>query len=267
MAVVRLGLGSNKGNTSRARRSRPIRRFRLPARGAAPQRRAVEPNGAGLSRRTSPSGSSFRPPALPTPGQALMEPPTTPCAKALKAARLFQKTEKPTTIDRKSLVSKRQMSWWDSAAVQIAGGASSPERGMRVLVRGRNHARADMKDVDKWRDAACDAFLEPGAAKTPRMPHLELPETVPVCRSPCHFSRKYGKVSPWSGRSPRGAVRLEPLLKPDAVPRCGTILADGAPLSARERANAEARAACWRAARSQLVQGLAAHWRDAAAAV
>lgn len=193
----------------------------------------------------------------------MIEQPNTPVAQTIKAARLFNNSSSDTKKRIDKAADKFQTSWWDSAAISIA--ASSPSKG--ILVRGRNHARAEMKSVSAWREAACDAFV--GGATNAATLSLSIstpPEPLQEqCHSPCHFARKYGKQvgTPRTG-TPR-AVRLEPLFKASELPHCGTIFADGAPRHSRERANAEARAACWRAAREKMAREVAESPRAAAA--
>ena len=89
-----------------------------------------------------------------------MDAPSTPCSRTLKAARLLFSKDTPanrTNLRINKVKEATHTSWWDSAAVQIT--ASSPAKGICVLARGRNHARADVRDVAKWRDAAFDQFL------------------------------------------------------------------------------------------------------------
>ena len=184
-----------------------------------------------------------------------MNAPKTPSTStAVKAGRLFEKST-PSTISSSSRLNPiariqggGKLSWWDSAAAGIT--ASSPDRGVRVLARGRVHAQVDMKQQKKYYDAECDRFV---GNSPPRKLHLKgLSESPDVCHSPCTLLSKYGR-RPFV--SPR---RLEPLRTPRelaATSRYQTSTSD------RERANAEARQACWAAqlhAMSAATRGLVA---------
>ena len=168
-----------------------------------------------------------------------------PCMKAVKEGRAF--SEEATSKHAISLFGKQsgsrvlqrsQMSWRDSAALGIV--ASSADSGIRVMARGRNHARQELKDIQVWRDAEIDKFVASPPTRRPPPP-IAVPMDVsqPVCHSPCHFSRKYGKEPFLSPRA-----RLQPL-EHDKLYN-GTIKCDAPPRRGREKANAEARAACWR---------------------
>ena len=195
-----------------------------------------------------------------------MEVPTTPTMRTLKAARLFSQeaprapTKALSRRTRASVDKGGQLSWWDSAALGMVAGEG--ENSLRVLARGRNHGRQDVKDVQTWRDAEVAKFL----ATTPEaVPRLKIPmdTSTPVCYSPCHFARKYGKRDFLSPR-----VRLDPLPRTHDPVCCGTIVADGTPRTGgRENANVEARRLCWQSARAQMVRDVAMLGHDAAAAV
>ena len=130
----------------------------------------------------------------------------------------------------------KQASWWDSAAVAIKqtatmadihmGEASRAYRksdsSLRNLMRGRNHAAADMKGVEKWKDQAIDEFVgrDPAVREAePPPPHI-----VP---SPNHFDRLYGVP-----RKPLPSLRLEARTR---------LNADSQASQAREVATLEAR--------------------------
>jgi len=161
------------------------------------------------------------------------------------------------------------MSWWDSAAVAVAGGGTSADSGLRLHTRGRNHARADIKDAEKIWNLEWERFVgnDQPAPQSPtvKVPPLQLPDPAAPCLSPCHFEKRYGGRSFVAGKaflSPR--ARLSPRLAPIAP----------STLSQREKVNAEARQACWGGertdlvARTALMQDFAASSRwDAAAAV
>ena len=176
-----------------------------------------------------------------------MELPTTPCMKAVKEGRAFgEEAMSKHTISLfgkqsgSRIMQRSQLSWWDSAALGIV--ASSADSGIRVMARGRNHARQELKDIQSWRDAEIDKFVASPTRRPPPPPPISVPMDVsqPVCHSPCHFSRKYGK-EPYL--SPRACLRP---LQHDKLYN-GTIKCDAAPpRKGREKANAEARAACWR---------------------
>ena len=116
----------------------------------------------------------------------------------------------------KSRLSRNQTSWWDSAALAITeraakadiamvAAAAAAKRGnaevhsartmaedQRVLARGRNHARAEIARVEKWRDDAFAGFL---GEKRPEPPTLGYAEQMPSEEksfSPGHFDRLYG---------------------------------------------------------------------------
>ena len=109
----------------------------------------------------------------------------------------------------------KQASWWDSAAAAVSqsavaadvhmGEASRAYRtsdsSLRTLLRARNHAQADKKQVDTWKDEAIDRFVggrDPSKkSKEPEPP----PHLVP---SPNHFERAYGVP-----RKPLPALRME----------------------------------------------------------
>ena len=67
-------------------------------------------------------------------------------------------------------------------------------------MRGRNHALADRKGVDTWKNEAIDRFVghDPGLPNKPEPPP---PHLVP---SPNHFERQYGVP-----RKPLPALRME----------------------------------------------------------
>ena len=190
-----------------------------------------------------------------------MDAPKTPSTStAVKAGRLFS-VEKltPTTTTNSSRLNavsrvqgKGKLSLWDSAAVGMAAG--SPERGLRTGIRGRVHAQVDMKKQAAFFDREFDRFLGNGSPKV----QATITETAPeVCHSPCHFLSKYGR-KPFV--SPR---RLEPLRTPRELSAAATA-SGGTQTWSRERANAEARQACWAA---QLAVGAATRGLVAAAAV
>ena len=180
--------------------------------------------------------------------------PTTTAAKALKMARIFVSNPAPPPKPAKQRTGKSVMTWWDSAAINMAsGGAASPDR---LLARARNHANANVKNFNEWRDQEMAKFIGT-SPKKPKL-RLEWKETEPKCWSPDHFSRKYGKRA---FESPRRNVALDPL--PHAAV-LGTIAQDALPLSARERATQAARQSCWRAA---ALVDVAQVGRDAAAAL
>ena len=142
---------------------------------------------------------------------------------------------KPRRTKWRSRLAK-QASWWDSAAVAIKqtatmadihmGEASRAYRksdsSLRNLMRGRNHAAADMKGVEKWKDQAIDEFVgrDPAVREAePPPPHI-----VP---SPNHFDRLYGVP-----RKPLPSLRLEARTR---------LNADSQASQAREVATLEAR--------------------------
>ena len=103
---------------------------------------------------------------------------------------------------------------------------------MRNLVRGRNHARADMCAVQEWKDQAVDSFLgrSPVVRQSKRHePGLGGPRDDGVPRhSPGHFERKYGR------RTTSSVSKALPPLR-----QAHSKLADAA--QQREARNAEAR--------------------------
>lgn len=111
----------------------------------------------------------------------------------------------------RSKLERQRTSWWDSASIGVAQGmeegGQQPEQQhaslaalsransqgqLRTLARGRNHARAEARNIDAWRDAAVDGFLER------RPPHQETVEEQADAEpesatnfSPGHFDRHY----------------------------------------------------------------------------
>jgi hypothetical protein len=99
----------------------------------------------------------------------------------------------------------RQATWWDSAALAItekartaelhlgeasrAAAKSARDSSLRTLLRARNHAKADVKEVEQWRNAAMDKFL--GNEKVPAAAPPAPPQR-PEPPSPDHFERLYG---------------------------------------------------------------------------
>ena len=127
-----------------------------------------------------------------------------------------------------------------------------------------HHARRELKNIDQWRDAALEEFLQKNSLPPPDKRPTMLPLTQITHHSPNHFARKYGS-RPWP--SPR-TPKLDPLHDKPPAP-CGTILSDAPPLPGRAASNAEARAACWRVEhlRSMAMEDAAMMRSDAAAAL
>lgn len=112
---------------------------------------------------------------------------------------------------------KQQTSWWDSAALAVAEKAQRTDMALvaataaaqqtqgtlhasrpfandrALLARGRNHARAEIARVDKWRDDAFATFLDERRAATPMPVVPEQLPSEPKSFSPGHFDRLYGK--------------------------------------------------------------------------
>lgn len=182
--------------------------------------------------------------------------PQTPIMKSLASAKLFEKEPKHSAKNQSKL---RNPSWWDSARIAAA---ASPDNGARLHARGRNHARTEMKELDRWAMVECEKFLGLDKPKRPNVPRLTVPDPAePILHSPNHFERKYGRRAFVSPR------RLDPITPSAAAIRCGTLASDALPLSARERANVQARAACWLRATAMVDAGAASGRCEAAAAV
>jgi hypothetical protein len=94
-------------------------------------------------------------------------------------------------LERNDTAFKRSVSHWDAAAAAITG--TSTDSGVRVLARGRVHARQNMKDVDKWRDAAVEHVL--GDAHDPTTSSQDACSQT-QCSSPTSLWRKYGNRQP-----------------------------------------------------------------------
>jgi hypothetical protein len=95
-------------------------------------------------------------------------------------------------LSRRDIASRNSVSLWDSAAVGITG--TNHDSGIRVLARGRVHARQNLRDVDRWRADSIAAFLgeDVGASR-----HIDNPCSTPspLEHSPGHYHRKYGNRS------------------------------------------------------------------------
>lgn len=112
---------------------------------------------------------------------------------------------------------QRQSTWWDQAnlaleeacrktrdaarradshldeAVREAEKAHLDGKGaLRTLMRGRNHAKAEVRKVDAWREEQFDKFLGAGTSRDPA------PEAPPKhsAPSPNHFERRYSTRRP-----------------------------------------------------------------------
>ena len=198
----------------------------------------------------------------------------TPIATTIKSARKESNdssrecrqlvNEKPLvnaeTLRRSDI--KHNASWWDVARAGDSDQKNNHESS-KVLACGRNHARQDIIARQKKLDASFDRFLRGGRLPEPPPPP-PMPEiSLPTCYSPCHFERRYGKRSyAWK------RIDKTPVLKRLDPSFCGTSWHDGGAHSARERANVDARAACWAApVRTRMyAEDVAASPRDAAAA-
>lgn len=184
---------------------------------------------------------------------------------AIQAGRAFEKqSSKAQAVPALNLAARIQgggrVSGWHSAAVNIT--ASSADKGLCVLARGRRQAGAELKHQAAYDQSEFDRFLSSKEDSPPRkMRMIKMPaETPEVCHSPCHFANKYGR-KPWM--SPR---RLEPLLN---TPREAGVDHSDTLTARRARANHDARHACWGAAVSTMRLALdeASRGHDAAAAV
>ena len=125
---------------------------------------------------------------------------------------------------------------------------------LNTCMSGRVHAKLELRNIEQWKEASCDEWLSLGQKRQPNnkagLPTL--PPATPVCLSPNHFERKYGRAK---GFSPR--KQLQPLglsLRPTPPPKGRAVL------------NAEARAACWRVAHLCAIADPAASSRRNAAA-
>lgn len=138
----------------------------------------------------------------------------------------------------------RQTTWWDSASAALENGAikadmhlgvatratrAASEGSLRILVRGRNHAKADVRQMTSWRDTEVDRFL--GCESAPKPTSAPAAPAQPP--SPNHFERRYGIPR----RRPLPPLRLETRDK----------LAQGTAVAReREARNAQARASAFR---------------------
>ena len=193
----------------------------------------------------------------------------TPIATTIKSARKESNDPAANSVNlltRKPLRRRSDInfnaSWWDVARAGDSDQKNNHESS-KVLACGRNHARQDIIARQKKLDASFDRFLRGGLLPEPPPPP-PMPEiSLPTCYSPCHFERRYGKRSyAWK------RIDKTPVLKRLDPSFCGTSWHDGGAHSARERANVDARAACWAApVRTRMyAEDVAASPRDAAAA-
>jgi hypothetical protein len=166
----------------------------------------------------------------------------------VQSGRLFAKqrgNELCARVQRRSGITQKL-----SAAVGL--GAPSNDEQLLRFVRGRVHAKENVKEIEQWRDATIHEFLEQNKSPREHKPHrpqrIKLPPPTPeVVRSPDHFMRLYGPRRACIRHSPR--TRLEPLRHSQSG-SCGTIMEDGAaPPLGRAARNAETRAMVWRVAR------------------
>ena len=212
---------------------------------------------------------SLQSPSRKSPRKSTSMLVNTPIATTIKSARKESNepaanavnllTRKP--LRRRSDI-KLHASWWDLARAGDSDQKNNHESS-KVLACGRNHARQDIIARQKKLDASFDRFLRGGRLPEPPPPP-PMPEiSLPTCYSPCHFERRYGKRSyAWK------RIDKTPVLKRLDPSFCGTSWHDGGAHSARERANVDARAACWAApVRTRMyAEDVAASPRDAAAA-
>ena len=100
----------------------------------------------------------------------------------------------------------RSTTWWDSASAALGDVAAkadihlgkatraqaASEGSLRTLVRGRNHAKAELRSLDSWRDDQIDQFLHGGRGSSSRRNESVQQLTLSSQLSPNHFERRYG---------------------------------------------------------------------------
>lgn len=169
---------------------------------------------------------------------------TSACTDAAAAAPSGPMARQREKEDKWRAKLSRQTTWWDSASAALENGAikadmhlgvatratrAASEGSLRILVRGRNHAKADVRQMTSWRDTEVDRFL--GCESAPKPTSAPAAPAQPP--SPNHFERRYGIPR----RRPLPPLRLETRDK----------LAQGTAVAReREARNAQARASAFR---------------------